>query len=246
MLAFPELAITGYPPEDLLLKPGFVATTVAALDGSSPAAAGASRSSASSTGSGPGDLYNAAAVCAGGRLLGVYHKRRLPNYAVFDEQRYFAPGADAGSQLFAVAGVPVGVSICEDAWSRGRARSPARPTAAPSSSSTSTPRRTTRARSASASAHARGPGRRGRLPDRLRQPGRRPGRAGLRRRLDGGRPRRRRCSPGRRSSSRACSSSTSTCARAPQAPAPILARRGRRAPGRGSRRVARPRSPRSA
>ena len=61
------------------------------------------------------DLYNAAAVCHQGEVRGVYHKQELPNYAVFDEQRYFAPGRGA-TQLFGIGGVRVGVSICEDAW----------------------------------------------------------------------------------------------------------------------------------
>lgn len=111
---FPELAITGYPPEDLLLKPGFVAANRAALEkvaartGRCVAVVGfvdADR-----------DLYNAAAVCAGGEVHGIYQKRLLPNYAVFDEQRYFAPGV-APLTLFEIAGVQVGVAICEDVWS---------------------------------------------------------------------------------------------------------------------------------
>jgi NAD+ synthase (glutamine-hydrolysing) len=111
---FPELAITGYPPEDLVLKPGFVAANLAALDkvasrtGRCAAVVGfvdADR-----------DLYNAAAVCAGGEVLGRYQKRLLPNYAVFDEQRYFAPGS-APLTLFEIAGVTVGIAICEDVWS---------------------------------------------------------------------------------------------------------------------------------
>jgi NAD+ synthase (glutamine-hydrolysing) len=114
LAVFPELTITGYPPEDLLLKPGFVADNVAAL-----------HEVAATTGECAAvlgyvevgrDLHNAAAVCAGGRVLGTYRKRLLPNYAVFDEKRYFAPG-DGPMTLFKIAGVRVGVSICEDAWS---------------------------------------------------------------------------------------------------------------------------------
>src|SRR3954470_2205857 len=110
---FPELAITGYPPEDLLLKPGFVRAgrdaleKVAAATGRCAAVVGfvdADR-----------DLFNAAAVCADGRVAGTYHKRLLPNYGVFDEQRYFTPGTDRHT-LFEIAGVKVGVSVCEDAW----------------------------------------------------------------------------------------------------------------------------------
>ena len=111
---FPELAITGYPPEDLLLKPGFVADNRAALD---RVAAGTGRCAAVVGFVDAGlDLYNAAAVCADGKVHGVYRKRLLPNYGVFDEQRYFAAGHDA-PQLFVIGGVRVGVVVCEDAWS---------------------------------------------------------------------------------------------------------------------------------
>ncbi len=111
---FPELAVTGYPPEDLLLKPGFVADNLASLE---KVAARTGRCAAI-----VGfvdrrhDLHNAAAVCAHGQVQGVYHKRLLPNYAVFDEQRYFAPGR-GDPVLFVIGGVKVGVSICEDIWS---------------------------------------------------------------------------------------------------------------------------------
>ncbi|MGH9056118.1 MAG: NAD+ synthase [Acidimicrobiales bacterium] len=114
LAVFPELAITGYPPEDLLLKPGFVADNLAAL---SKVAAATERCAAV-----VGfvderlDLYNAAAVCAHGDVAGVYHKQLLPNSGVFAEQRYFAPGRGAG-ELFGIGGVRVGVSVCEDAWS---------------------------------------------------------------------------------------------------------------------------------
>ncbi len=110
---FPELAITGYPPEDLLLKPGFVADNLAAL----AKVAAATERCVAVVGfvDEQLDLYNAAAVCAAGEVRGVYHKQELPNYGVFDEQRYFAPGGGA-TQLFGIGGVRVGVSICEDAW----------------------------------------------------------------------------------------------------------------------------------
>ncbi|MBK9180233.1 MAG: NAD+ synthase [Acidimicrobiales bacterium] len=114
LAVFPELALTGYPPEDLLLKPGFVADNLAALD---VVAARTGRCAAVVGFADPKrDLYNAAAVCAHGSVQGVYHKRFLPNYAVFDEQRYFAPG-HGDPTLFVIGGVRVGVSICEDAWS---------------------------------------------------------------------------------------------------------------------------------
>ena len=111
---FPELAITGYPPEDLLLKPGFVRANHEALE----KVAAATGRCAAVVGfvDADRDLFNAAAVCANGRVAGTYHKRNLPNYSVFDEQRYFASGTDP-LMLFEIAGVEVGVSICEDAWS---------------------------------------------------------------------------------------------------------------------------------
>ncbi|MGH9244160.1 MAG: NAD+ synthase, partial [Acidimicrobiales bacterium] len=111
---FPELAICGYPPEDLLLKPGFVRANREALE-KVAARTGRCASVIGFVDAGR-DLYNAAAVCANGGVVGVYHKRLLPNYAVFDEQRYFTPGAGPLA-LFRVAGVLVGVSVCEDAWS---------------------------------------------------------------------------------------------------------------------------------
>ncbi|HEX3540260.1 MAG TPA: NAD+ synthase [Acidimicrobiales bacterium] len=113
LAVFPELAITGYPPEDLLLKPGFVADNHAALG----KVASATQGCAAVVGFVDQglDIYNAAAVCGFGQVHGVYHKQVLPNYAVFDEKRYFAPGTGA-RQLYLIGGVRVGVSICEDAW----------------------------------------------------------------------------------------------------------------------------------
>ena len=114
LAAFGELAITGYPPEDLLLKPRFVTANVAALE---KVAARTGRCAALvGFVDADRDLHNALAVCAFGAVQGVYHKHLLPNYAVFDEQRYFAPSRRA-SELFVIGGVRVGVSICEDAWS---------------------------------------------------------------------------------------------------------------------------------
>jgi NAD+ synthase (glutamine-hydrolysing) len=114
LVAFPELAITGYPPEDLLLRPAFVAQSVEALE---KVAARTGRAAAIIGFPEPdSDLYNSAAVCAGGKVLGVYRKHLLPNYAVFDEERYFEPWKTDGP-LFVIGGVRVAVSICEDAWS---------------------------------------------------------------------------------------------------------------------------------
>lgn len=117
LVATPELALTGYPPEDLVFKPTFVADNLAALE----QVAAATTSAAAVVGfvDRSGDrLHNAAAICAGGRVVDVYHKRRLPNYAVFDEQRYFTPGSEP-LVLHRVAGVLIGVTICEDAWAPG-------------------------------------------------------------------------------------------------------------------------------
>jgi len=116
LIAFPELSITGYPPEDLVLKPKFVADNERALQrfaaytGRCTAVVGFVDEDF--------DLFNAAAVCAGGAVVGTYRKRLLPNYAVFDEGRYFTPGGDTDPlELYLVGGVKVGVSICEDIWS---------------------------------------------------------------------------------------------------------------------------------
>jgi NAD+ synthase (glutamine-hydrolysing) len=113
---FPELAITGYPPEDLLLKPGFVGDNLAGLDRIVAATAGRRCVAVVGYAAIERDLFNAAAVCADGVLVGSYRKRHLPNYAVFDERRYFVPGS-APYTLFDIGGATVGVAICEDAWS---------------------------------------------------------------------------------------------------------------------------------
>ena len=114
LVAFPELGVTGYPPEDLLLRPAFVGQAqdalakLAARTGRTAAVVGFPELD--------GVLYNAAAVCAHGRVLGVYRKHLLPNYAVFDEERYFEPWSVDGP-LFRIAGARVAVTVCEDAWS---------------------------------------------------------------------------------------------------------------------------------
>ncbi len=125
VLLVPELAVTGYPPEDLVLREGFVRENLAVLG----RLAAASNSTAAIVGfvdqlpegirdddSVERQVVNAAAVLAEGRVAGVYHKVLLPNYGVFDEARYFAEG-DNVVELFEVAGVACGVSICEDIWS---------------------------------------------------------------------------------------------------------------------------------
>ena len=113
VLAFPELALTGYPPEDLVLKSGFVTDNIAAMH--SFAATTTSCVAVVGFVDRVGDeLFNAAAICAHGRVHGVYHKQLLPNYSVFDEQRYFSAGTDFS--LFRINGALMGVTICEDIW----------------------------------------------------------------------------------------------------------------------------------
>jgi NAD+ synthase (glutamine-hydrolysing) len=115
LLLVPELAVTGYPPEDLLLRPGFLraaeeslaeiareATDVAVLVGFPDL---------------DRDLYNACAVCAGGKVKAIYRKRFLPNYGVFDEDRYFAPARNL--VLLELGGTLIGPTICEDMWQPG-------------------------------------------------------------------------------------------------------------------------------
>ena len=112
----PELAIPGYPPEDLLLKPAFVTDNVAALE-KVAAASGQCAIVVGYVGATPSGLAlsNAAAICAGGQVVGTYRKRCLPNYGVFDEQRWFV-ASDERPILFGVAGAWVGISVCEDVW----------------------------------------------------------------------------------------------------------------------------------
>ncbi len=111
----PELALTGYPPEDLLLKPGFVDANLRVLQ----ELVQASRDLSGLTTiigfvDRDHDIHNAAAVVFEGKVYGKYHKHYLPNYGVFDENRYFEAGRTA--PLFVVNGTHVGVNICEDIW----------------------------------------------------------------------------------------------------------------------------------
>ncbi len=125
IVAFPELTLSGYPPEDLVLKAGFVADNRAALEkvaarsGRCAVVVGfvdvADDESIEQSSARPPALFNAAAICANGSIVGVYHKQLLPNYSVFDEARYFAAGHDDVT-LYGVAGVAVSLSICEDVW----------------------------------------------------------------------------------------------------------------------------------
>ena len=115
LVLFPELAVTGYPPEDLLLRPGFVRAAEESLEEIARSARGIV--AVVGTPYFDRDLYNAAAVCAGGEVKAFVRKRFLPNYGVFDEFRYFAPGD--GLYLFEHGDTLVGVTICEDMWQPG-------------------------------------------------------------------------------------------------------------------------------
>ncbi len=116
VVVFPELTLTGYPPEDLLLRPGLYTRVLAALEkvnlrvcdidivlGYPHAAAGG--------------VYNAASLLRADKKVATYHKQHLPNYSVFDEKRYFAAGSEPC--VVDIKGVPVGLTICEDIWQPG-------------------------------------------------------------------------------------------------------------------------------
>src|SRR5579864_4008068 len=115
IVVFPELAVTGYPPEDLLLRPGFIRAAERSLE----QIAAASRGVTLLVGTPylDRDLYNACAVCSGGEIKALVKKRFLPNYGVFDEFRYFAPGHEL--YLFEHGDALVGVTVCEDMWQPG-------------------------------------------------------------------------------------------------------------------------------
>ncbi len=113
IVVFPELAITGYPPEDLVLRRSFVEDNVSVLE---RIVVPATKGIAAVVGfiDFDEDVYNAAAVISDGKIVGRYHKQFLPNYGVFDEARYFRRGTE--SPVFTIAGVDVGVNVCEDIW----------------------------------------------------------------------------------------------------------------------------------
>ena len=113
MIAFPELALTGYPPEDLLLKPKFVEDSMERLDRLAMSVNGIAVITGFVDKDSSG-IYNAAAVIYNGKIKGVYHKMHLPNYGVFDERRYFKPGSDP--LTFKYGDLVFGVNICEDIW----------------------------------------------------------------------------------------------------------------------------------
>src|SRR5919201_2008430 len=115
LVVFPELAVTGYPPEDLLLRPGFVRAAERSLEQIAREARGIV--ALVGTPHFDRDLYNACAVCTAGEVKAVVKKRFLPNYGVFDEFRYFAPGRDL--ILLEHGRTLVGVTVCEDMWQPG-------------------------------------------------------------------------------------------------------------------------------
>jgi NAD+ synthase (glutamine-hydrolysing) len=115
VVLFPELAVTGYPPEDLLLRPSFVEGAEASLEQIAREARGIV--AFVGTPHLDRDLYNVCAVCAGGEVKALYRKRFLPNYGVFDEHRYFAPGRDLF--LLEHGDVLIGPTVCEDIWQPG-------------------------------------------------------------------------------------------------------------------------------
>ena len=115
LVLFPELIVTGYPPEDLLLRPGFVRAAERTLE----EIARSCRGIAALVGTPhfDRDLFNVCAVCAGGEVKALYRKRFLPNYGVFDEERYFASGRDL--ILLELGKTLIGPTVCEDMWQPG-------------------------------------------------------------------------------------------------------------------------------
>ena len=126
VVIFPELSITGYPPEDLLLRPSFVTDARHALEDLAATVTGIVAVVGAPVGKAPARaadvpapdaLHNAAVVLAGGRIAASYHKHHLPNYAVFDERRYFTSGREA--IVIDLGGRRLGVTVCEDIWAPG-------------------------------------------------------------------------------------------------------------------------------
>ncbi|MEW6109932.1 MAG: NAD+ synthase [Nitrospirota bacterium] len=115
IVAFPELAVTGYPPEDLLLKPQFISDNIEAISDISSRVYGITAVVGFVDSGEKGGLFNAAAVISDGEIIDKYHKMLLPNYGVFDEYRYFRPGKSVG--IYDFHGSKIGISICEDIWS---------------------------------------------------------------------------------------------------------------------------------
>ncbi len=116
LVAFPELAITGYPPEDLLYKTHFIDSNIKAVEDLAKKVSGIVAIVGFADKKGD-KIYNAAAIITEGKIKAVYHKEELPNYGVFDEKRYFTPGEN--NPIFSLNGVTIGINICEDMWIDG-------------------------------------------------------------------------------------------------------------------------------
>ena len=114
LIAFPELALSGYPPEDLVLKPHFLADAAAELRKLAAALPPEPLVVVGFPEAADGKIFNAAAVLRGGKIMATYRKMLLPNYGVFDEKRYFEPGRRVTT--YGCGPVLFGVSICEDLW----------------------------------------------------------------------------------------------------------------------------------
>jgi NAD+ synthase (glutamine-hydrolysing) len=117
-IVFPELSLTGYPPEDLLLRPHFIEHVEAAVESLRKAVSGITAIIGYPLYQ-QGTLYNVAGVFQAGQIT-TYRKQHLPNYSVFDEQRYFQPGREPC--VVDIGGVPTGITVCEDVWESGPAR----------------------------------------------------------------------------------------------------------------------------
>jgi NAD+ synthase (glutamine-hydrolysing) len=117
VVVFPELAITGYPPEDLVLRPAFVDDNLIALDALAANTTGGCSIVVGFVDRSDRGIHNAAALVGGGQVVARYHKIKLPNYGVFDEARTFTPGEAACPVR--IAGSELGLSVCEDAWMPG-------------------------------------------------------------------------------------------------------------------------------
>jgi NAD+ synthase (glutamine-hydrolysing) len=115
LLAFPEMAVTGYPPEDLLLMPKFIEANLRAVK--TIARATSSMTAIIGFVNKDGDIFNSAGLFHDGRLIDTYSKIYLPNYGVFDEDRYFQVGKE--NFIFTLKSTPIGLSICEDLWYPG-------------------------------------------------------------------------------------------------------------------------------
>ncbi len=127
LVVFPELTLSGYPPEDLVLREGFCAKIAKSVSQLATEVSGIDvviGYPQQQYGQADGLLFNAASVLRNGKILITYHKQQIPNYGVFDEKRYFTPGDELG--LFEIKGIPLALTICEDVWRPGPVNQAAR------------------------------------------------------------------------------------------------------------------------